>query len=362
MEITEEKSAAGADAYILKLHELPVDILEKIELNGFDLICINDFTGKISYVSESVKKLLGYTKGELTGRSIFRFIMREDLENLMAFINHPSSSQHKWHIHLRNHMGKFIIFETIVQIIEINGKKQVLSLCYDISDKKQAEEMLIRSEKMTIAGQLSAGIAHEIRNPLTSLKGFIQLLQAGMENKKEYYKIMMDEIEKINTITSELLFVSKPMTDEKRLENVTDLLKDVITLLNTQAKLFDIELSLSIKDNISLYCDRSQLKQVFINLIKNAIEEMPDGGKVEVLVERKDKSCTISFIDQGPGIPDHLVNKLKEPFYTTKKSGTGLGLMICNQIIHNHDGYLDIESVEGSGSVFRIYLPHYTSE
>lgn len=89
---------------------------------------------------------------------------------------------------------------------------------------------------------------------------------------------------------------------------------------------------------------------------------MPDGGKVEVLVERKDKSCTISFIDQGPGIPDHLVNKLKEPFYTTKKSGTGLGLMICNQIIHNHDGYLDIESVEGSGSVFRIYLPHYTSE
>ncbi|WP_347834209.1 histidine kinase dimerization/phospho-acceptor domain-containing protein [Gracilibacillus sp. JCM 18860] len=219
-------------------------------------------------------------------------------------------------------MGKYIIFESVMKVITCeNGEKKILTVSRDISDKKQAEEMLIRSEKMSIAGQLAAGIAHEIRNPLTSLRGFIQLLQAGMDNKQEYYKIMMDEIEKINTITSELLFISKPMTDEKNIENVKDMLTDVVTLLKTQAQLFNIELSLVVDHDISIHCDRSQMKQVFINLVKNAIEEMSDGGNIELRISQKENSCVIDVKDEGPGIPKHLLHKLKEPFLQRRNTG-----------------------------------------
>ncbi|SFM36867.1 two-component system, sporulation sensor kinase A [Gracilibacillus orientalis] len=340
------------------LSDLPKDILNKVESNGFDLIAVNNFSGKIEYISESVRRVLGFSKAQLIGKSVFRYIMRDDQKYVRKFFDINHSGEQKFYIHIRNQIGRFIVFETILQVIYWNGEKKILSLSKDISDKKQAEEMLIRSEKMSIAGQLAAGIAHEIRNPLTSLKGFVQLLQGGINSKDEYYKIMMDEIDKINTITSELLFISKPMTDEKNDENINKMLHDVLTLLKTQANLFDIDLVLEADDeDCMVYCDRSQIKQVFINLIKNAIEEMTDGGMIHVLIKNNTEECIIAIKDQGPGIPKHLIHKLKEPFFTTKKNGTGLGLMISNQIIDNHSGKLEIESENGQGSTFSIYLP-----
>ncbi|QGH34647.1 PAS domain S-box protein [Gracilibacillus salitolerans] len=342
----------------IMLSDLPKNILDKVESNGFDLICISDYSGKIEYISESVRRVLGFNKAQLTGKSVFRYIMRNDQKYVRKYFDINNSQEQKFYIHIRNQIGRFIVFETVLQVINWNGEKKILSLSRDISDKKQAEEMLIRSEKMSIAGQLAAGIAHEIRNPLTSLKGFVQLLQGGINSKEEYYKIMMDEIDKINTITSELLFISKPMTDDKNDENINKMLHDVMTLLKTQANLFDIDLVLEADDeDCIVYCDRSQIKQVFINLIKNAIEEMTDGGMIHVLIKNNEKECEIAIKDQGPGIPKHLIHKLKEPFFTTKKNGTGLGLMISNQIIDNHSGRLEIESENGQGSTFSIFLP-----
>ncbi|MDX8047047.1 ATP-binding protein [Gracilibacillus sp. S3-1-1] len=353
-----ENADAGPDKNkIIKLFDLPKDIVEKMENNGFDIACINNYSGKIEYISDSVQKVLGFSKQEAIGQTVFRYIMRDDLINIKNYFDMNNHNEQKFYIHIRNHIGRFIVFEIILQVIEFQGEKKVLSLSRDISDKKQAEEMLIRSEKMSIAGQLAAGIAHEIRNPLTSLKGFVQLLQGGITNKDEYYKIMMDEIDKINAITSELLFISKPMTDEKCNENVQIMLQDVIILLRTQANLYDIDLVLEVQGDYMVHCDKSQLKQVFINLIKNAIEEMANGGMIHVQVYRNGQECVISIADQGPGIPKHLIHKLKEPFFTTKKNGTGLGLMISNQIIDNHNGRLEIKSENGKGSTFSICLP-----
>ncbi|WP_228275579.1 ATP-binding protein [Gracilibacillus oryzae] len=340
------------------ISSLPAEILDAIEKSGFDLITISDFSGQISFVSDSVEKVLGYSKADLIGKSIFRYILQDDKRYIEQHFDHYSDTSQKFYIHIRHQMGKYIIFELNSTVIEWpEGHKQILTVAKDISDKKQAEEIFIRSEKMSIAGQLAAGIAHEIRNPLTSLRGFIQLLEAGMENKEAYYKIMMDEIEKINTITSELLFISKPMTDEKSEASVTEMVSDVITLLKTQANLYNINLLFNVEEEIVIYCDRSQLKQVFINLIKNAIEEMADGGDVITTIKKTEEYCIISIKDQGPGIPKHLIHKLKEPFFTTKKNGTGLGLMISNQIIENHHGFLQIESENDKGSTFSIHLP-----
>ncbi len=143
--------------------------------------------------------------------------------------------------------------------------------------------------KMSVAGQLAAGIAHEIRNPLTSLKGFLQLLQAGVNRKEEYYQIMVDEIEKMEAITSELLFISKPMTDNKDWENLPELIDDVITLLHPQAKLKNITIVQEGEDRLRLNCDRSQIKQVFINILKNAIEAMDNPGHIKVFIVCRSK-------------------------------------------------------------------------
>src|SRR5699024_2706164 len=161
---------------------------------------------------------------------------------------------------------------TIKKIRDEDNNILYLGILKDMTNEKEAEEMMVRSEKMSVAGQLAAGIAHEIRNPLTSLKGFLQLLQAGIDQKDAYYKIMIDEIDKIETITSELLFISKPLTDNKQQELVSNMIEDVLVLLKSQARLRNITLERGNQEDIYIYCDRSQIKQVLINLIKNAIE------------------------------------------------------------------------------------------
>ncbi|MCT2536392.1 ATP-binding protein [Aquibacillus koreensis] len=341
------------------LSKLPDEILHWIGANGFDFLTIADELGNILYVSPSVQKVVGYEVSELIGKPTKDFISPSDQPQLLNKFQVHSANAQKINLSFRDNLGKYIWVESVVRCTEIDlfQGKVYIALNKDITDKKEAEEMLIRSEKMSVAGQLAAGVAHEIRNPLTSLKGFIQLLQAGIDKKDEYYKIMIDEINKIDTITSELLFISKPMTDEKKFEKLSFMLKDVVTLLRSQAKLYNIEINLQIEKERMIFCDRTQIKQVLINLIKNAVEEMKEGGTINVVAQSNETNCFISIIDEGPGIPEHILHKLREPFFTTKKDGTGLGLMISYKIIENHQGSIEIQQNKGKGSTFQIILP-----
>ncbi|WP_182199246.1 ATP-binding protein [Paraliobacillus salinarum] len=343
----------------ISLTQLPHDIIDWIELNGFDFYMLCTPSGRIESVSSSIEKNLSYLPGDLIGKSIIDFFPPNHKRLVIRDFNQETSNIQKFTVSMRNNNENYIWFDLSVASIYISSTKEIMNfiLAKDITDKKEAEEMLIRSEKMSVAGQLAAGVAHEIRNPLTSLKGFIQLLQAGIERKEAYYSIMVDEIEKIDTITSELLFISKPMTDNKKLEAITPMLHEVVTLLNTQAKRKNIEIELIVTKELAILCDRSQIKQVFINLIKNAIEAMSKDGSIIIEVLSSEEHCYIKIIDQGPGIPRHLIHKINEPFFTTKKDGTGLGLMISNKIIKNHEGTIDIQTIKGNGSVFSICLP-----
>src|SRR5699024_7233974 len=137
-----------------------------------------------------------------------------------------------------NKSGKYIWCECVSKKVKSDGGgRYTVVILYNMSEKKEIEEMMVRTETMSVSGQLSAGIAHEVRNPLTSLKGFLQLLQAGVAHEEEYYKVMIDEIEKIESISSELLFISKPLTDNKKIEDVASMIDDVVVLLSSQASL-----------------------------------------------------------------------------------------------------------------------------
>ncbi len=339
------------------LAELPAPMLQWIDQNGFDIVFVCDYEGIIHYTSSSITRLLGYLPEEVVGTSSLAYLDSCDVPVLRNRFESTTEWPQRFHLTILDNRGKHIWMEASISLTENQGVPYYVGVAKDVSDKKEIEEMMFRSEKMSVAGQLAAGIAHEIRNPLTSLKGFLQLIQAGISRKEEYYQIMVEEIEKIETITSELLFISKPVAENKEPETIHEMLQDVITLLYSQARLQNVQISFEKGENSKLLCDRSQIKQLFINLIKNALEEMPNGGKIDIRQRQEGNDCIVDVVDEGPGIPDEVLAKLKEPFFTTKKEGTGLGLMICTQILDKHNGALDILRNETKGSTFRASLP-----
>jgi len=337
---------------------LPSSILKWIDRNMSGFVTLWDEHGRIIYVSKAVEQVLGYKVSELLGTKWHELIPANDVSYIENHLDETKNAKQVFNINVQNIYGKNIWTENLVSAIaDESGNHYYISSTKDITDKKEAEEMMIRSEKMSVAGQLAAGIAHEIRNPLTSLKGFLQLLQAGVSREDAYHNIMVDEIEKMENITSELLFISKPMTDHKEMVKLPEMIEDVVTLLQPEAKLKNIEIKMKQISSQNVNCDRSQIKQVFINILKNAIEAMDAPGCIKISSQLQKQGMAIDISDEGPGIPEEIIHKLGEPFFTTKQNGTGLGLMITRQILERHEGKLEILQNEETGSTFKVILP-----
>nr|WP_276020144.1 PAS domain-containing protein [Bacillus velezensis] len=239
------------------------------------------------------------------------------------------------------------------------GETAVQVILRDISERKQTEELMLKSEKLSIAGQLAAGIAHEIRNPLTAIKGFLQLMKPTMEENEHYFEIVFSELSRIELILSELLMLAKPQQNAvKERVNLKKIISEVTALLETQANLKGIFIKTDY-ENDSMYIngDQNQLKQVFINLIKNAVESMPDGGTVHIIMTEDEYSVNVTVKDEGDGIPENVLKRIGEPFLTTKEKGTGLGLMVTFNLIKNHQGAIQVDSKPDRGTAFHITFP-----
>ncbi|RJE84258.1 PAS domain S-box protein [Paenibacillus sp. 1011MAR3C5] len=255
--------------------------------------------------------------------------------------------------------GKLIHTEMVRVRASFYGAPVEQVIIRDISERKKNEELLIKAEKLSIAGQLAAGIAHEIRNPLTSLKGFMQLLSSGRIHNSHYYAIMKSDLIQIESIISELLMLSKPQVYEYAHIDLQQLLTEAVSSLRAHADMYRVRLEYGqVQHPLWVMGVGTQLKQVFINVIKNAIESMQDGGTVRVDVCVSDRGMTIIRIrDEGMGISKEQLAKMGQPFYTTKEKGTGLGLMVSYKIIDNHEGFISAESELGIGTTFTIRLP-----
>lgn len=335
---------------------LPLSVLSWIEENSSDVFLLIDENGKIVYATKAVESTLSYKVQDLLGIYWHEKLPEKDVFYIRKQVKGQKSSRKNFVLNVLNNDRNHVLLDCIVEEWTDGGTRPMHYLVYlkDITHKKETEEMMVRSEKMSVAGQLAAGIAHEIRNPLTSLKGFLQLLQAGVNRKEEYFTIMIDEIEKIESITSELLYISKPLTDNKKIEPVINMIEDIVTLLLPQATLNNIEILIERPVHEKIFCDRSQIKQVLINLVKNAIEAMDTPGKIVLSTEQVDDNIIISVSDEGRGIETDILHKLGEPFFTTKQSGTGLGLLITKQILKAHHASLQIKQKPTKGSTFQL--------
>lgn len=249
--------------------------------------------------------------------------------------------------------------------IEFSAKHNVFSKLSlisfkDITEKLEMEEKLKKSDTLSVVGELAAGIAHEIRNPMTALKGFIQLLEDSIqENHSMYFNIISSELERIDSIINEFLILAKPQAVKFIRKDITEIMKETVDFLNAQAMLHNVQIQTFFDKELPfIFCEPNQMKKVFINLIKNAIEVMPKGGMITVIMESTtDQTLHISIRDEGAGISKDKIKKLGQPFFTTKEKGTGLGLMVTYKIIEEHKGSIIVESEMGVGSIFHIYLP-----
>lgn len=334
--------------------------------NNPAIVCSCDRNGRITELNPVVEQISGYRVEELMGRNILDFIKKEERKNVTArFRRVPKGIPQQDTIQVKHKEGHFIDLEVAAMPIRIDGEiVGVYMIAKDVTEYNKAQEMLRRAEKLNVAGELAAGIAHEIRNPLTSLKGFVQLLQPTLTDKKAYTDVMLSELERINQIVTELLLLAKPQTAAFEEKHLQQLLEHVRTLMNTKAIMNYTEIVIDYRaDTTNIYCEENQLKQVFINVLKNAIEAMPDGGEIKIAVEDTDDGgVLIRVIDEGDGIPEESLPKLGEPFYTTKEQGTGLGLMISSKIIEEHGGTMGFVSDRDEGTTVEILLPSSPKE
>ena len=232
---------------------------------------------------------------------------------------------------------------------------------------KNTKKIMLRADRLASLGTLAAGLAHEIRNPLVAIKTFTQLLPERFDDEefRNYFTtVAAGEIDRISTLITELLEFSRPSGPFFQQENLNDILDKMITLIKTEAKQKELTIEATLADDLpTVTVDKEQMKQVFINILLNAIQATPEKGTILIATRKIVKSnggpgfVQVEISDTGIGIPEEELDKIFTPFFTTRAKGSGLGLAISHQIIQEHEGTIDVKSVEKKGTTFIINLP-----
>lgn len=236
-----------------------------------------------------------------------------------------------------------------------------LSTVRKLESQMEEADHIFAMEKLAVLGQLAAGIAHEIRNPLAVIDGFIQLMlrkELDQEKRQAYLVLMHPEVKRINELVSEFLMLAKPQVVKYESTNLYAVIKATVEFMFSEAALHNIEIILDIQDEeLCIEMDAKQMKQVFMNVIKNAIEASTAGNQVSIKVIEKEATVEIIVMDQGEGISPEQLRKIFDPFFTQKDTGTGLGLTTSLNIVRNHRGDIEVFSTLGVETSMIITLP-----
>ena len=327
-----------------------------------DAIAVFDLNDKIVEVNPAFVRLYGWTREECIGRSLPLVPPQKEAEAKKRFQQLLEGK--RFHLIETQDMKKdgtiFDVQISLSPLYNSHGDMIAVSvISRDISLIKENERLVIQSEKLKVAGEIAAGVAHEIRNPMTVISGFIQMMIADEKSPyREYTELIQSEIERIDTIISEFLVLSRPQANTYRPVDIRHILNEVTALFSIEFQNRLILFSLEADGKCTtINGNANQIKQVFINLIKNAVEAIDQDGQILIRISSNEDHVCIVIKDSGIGIPPHLLDRIFEPFYTTKSEGTGLGMMITTKIIQEHQGVISISSQENAGTEVVIRLP-----
>jgi PAS domain S-box-containing protein len=261
-----------------------------------------------------------------------------------------------------------IKLEVCARLVDYKGKKLIQAVVRDIREKQSLSERLVQADKLVLLGQLLAGVAHEIRNPLAAVNLNLQMLKREIKKETEQYDYISTALqgtERISRIVELTLNFSRPAVPEIKEIDINSLIPSSIELVQTELKKKKIKIELDLNDKLpKVSADAKQMQQVLINLLKNAADSIKSIGTIKIksyeelnITNKKDNFAVIALSDNGSGISREDLPKIFDPFFTRKSNGTGLGLPITQRILHQHNGFIDVESTPGLGTTFYIKLP-----
>jgi len=386
--------------------------------NVNDEIIYLDKYGKVIDVNPRVEDIFGYKREEVIGKNFTKLgiFSMKNLPKMVKLFSGVARGKviSLMEVEIKSKDGRLIPIEASTRLVKKSGKIQgILIIARDITERKrmereirdkseqlevqneelraaneelrateeelraaneelqaaneelkEAQEKLIRSERLAAIGQLAGGVGHDLRNPLGAIKNAIYYVRGKVAKSElvqkeprvmQFLDIIDDEINSANKIINDLLGfsrVGKPAVSPSRIESVIDEALSRTTIPG------NIELTKKLDAGLpELKIDTDQIRQVLVNMIINAVEAMPEGGKLTIGTRKKDKFLEVVIADTGCGIPQENVGKIFDPLFTTKAKGIGLGLAVCKAIIERHEGHVEVESEVGKGSTFTIKLP-----
>ncbi len=355
-------------------HRLELDDLKKI--NERILVQIRsglittDAEGKIIFVNPVAEEILGYKKGEMMGKSWHCFLGRpvEDIDD--RWLAEEARSFTRCEIKVIRKDGKEIpIGFTVSSLVDKEGDALGLLILFrDLTSVYHMEERMRRADRLSAAGAILASVAHEVRTPLASIRGAVEMLKEDVPlqgGNARLMDVILKESDRLNRIVRDFLSYGDARSETRTREEINKLLDEVISLVKEKRKpLPEMRITRDYGDGpIYARMEAYKIKQVCINILDNALDAVRAGGSVSVALERAEKqaggdaTARIRFSDTGEGMSAERMAHLFEPFYSTKESGTGIGLFLAERIVRNHGGQLEAESREGGGTVFTVTLP-----
>ena len=346
-------------------------LVHSIIQNYSDAVIALDNDYKIFFWNKGAERIFGYTADEMLGKTVDPIVPSElkekgELQWLFEETLRKGYVENYETERIRKDGRRIIVNLSRSLIKDENGEVLgSIAIVKDVTQIKELEKQIQHSDKLALIGQIAAGIAHEIGTPLNVISGNAEyvMMEMGENNPyKEELETIISQAERIANLIKQLLEFARPRKPNYTKVNVNNELHHVVELLKHQFEKSNIKLNLKFSEDIpSIYADCSQIHQVFLNIIVNAIQAINQNGVIEIETFAKDGYVNIKFRDNGVGILPEHIHKIFEPFFTTKEAGkgTGLGLAVSKRIIDEHNGKIEVESTPGKGTVFTVKFPTY---
>lgn len=303
--------------------------------------------GRFVMVNNLFLEATGYSREEIIGRTAtdINFWARPDRAEIIKSLRENSNVDNLEFI-FRGKSGETNIGLYSAQIMFFGDEQLILSVVNDISERKRLEEEMSRLERLNLIGEMAAGIGHEIRNPMTTIRGFLQMLGEKKEciNFREYYNLMIEELDRANSIISEYLSLAKNKAVSKKYHNLNHILKALHPLIQADAMRTDMYVHMVLEDIPDLLLDEKEIRQLILNMVRNGLEAMTLGEKITLKTFTEGDKVVLAVQDQGTGIEPDVLGKMGTPFFTTKDSGTGLGLAVCYSIAARQNASIRVET------------------
>jgi len=324
-----------------------------------DLITISTIKeGRITEINQAFINKVGFERHEVIGHlagELGIWQIRSERKMMLNEIREKGRIEN-FEAHLRTREGTIINTLISAGEIEVGGEPHLLCVIKDITEQKALQNEMIKLDRLSLVGEMAASIGHEIRNPMTSVRGFLQMFEDKYSEDREFLNLMIEELDRANSIITEFLSLAKNKLVELKPMKLNTIINGILPLIETSARIQDKIIEVEMKNTPYLLLDEKEIRQLVLNLVYNGLESMPLAGIITIKIYKKEDKVVLAIHDQGCGIEPADLDKLGIPFFTTKQQRIGLGLAVCYGIAKRHNARIDAET-SSKGTIIYVRFP-----